>query len=189
MQQHPALGAEALLQSREASPLAISAAFGHHVRFDRKGYPEVKPWFRPSRLTGLLQICDVFDALTSQRPYKPALTPRRAYEVMLKDPGAYDPAAFRAFIRAVGFYKPGSMVMLDSHEVAFVLCAGAHPAKPIVEVRRDACGNPVPMEERRMLDLGGAGVTVAVEDVVLGDLGLDDHPPHKTVHGCCPTQS
>jgi HD-GYP domain-containing protein (c-di-GMP phosphodiesterase class II) len=166
MNQHPVLGAQALLQSREAEPLSIAAAFGHHVRHDQKGYPKVGPWYRPNRLISLLQICDVFEALTAVRPYKPSLTPRRAYEIMLKDPGAYDPVAFRAFVRAVGFFPPARRVLLDSGEQALVLCAGAHPAKPVVEVLRDPSGNPLPRAERPVLDLSAPDAKTRVEEIL-----------------------
>jgi putative nucleotidyltransferase with HDIG domain len=172
---HTVLGAQILLQSREASPLAVAAAFGHHVRFDRCGYPRVALWHHSSRLTSLLQVCDVFEALTAVRPYKPALTPRRAYEIMLKDPGAFDPAAFGAFVRAVGFYPPGARVRMTTGEEAMVLRAGAHPARPVVQLLRDAGGATLSVRDRRIVDLGQPGQeTVAVEETLLEDDDFDD---------------
>jgi putative nucleotidyltransferase with HDIG domain len=97
---HAEIGAEILLEQKGASPLDLAAAYGHHIRHDGGGYPERPAWVVRHPLVALLQICDVFEALTAVRPYKSALTSRAAFEIMIGDTGAFDPTLLRAFIRA-----------------------------------------------------------------------------------------
>ncbi|MCC6642125.1 MAG: HD domain-containing protein [Deltaproteobacteria bacterium] len=152
--QHARLGAQILLEQRGASPLAVAAAFGHHLRNDRRGYPETRPWAVSHRVTSLIQVCDVFEALTAVRPYKPALTPRCAYEIMLSESGSYDPGALRAFVSALGLYPPGSRVQLSGGERALVLAAGDDLARPLVQITHAASGDEIPVADRPVLDLG-----------------------------------
>jgi putative nucleotidyltransferase with HDIG domain len=97
---HTEIGVEILLEQKGAAPLDLAAAYGHHIRHDGGGYPERPAWVVRHPLVALLQICDVFEALTAVRPYKPALTPRAAFEIMVGDTGAFDPTLLRGFIRA-----------------------------------------------------------------------------------------
>lgn len=72
---HPKLGAEILLSQKSATPIDVAAAWGHHIRMDGSGYPLKPEWAARHPITLLLQICDVFEALTAVRPYKPILSP------------------------------------------------------------------------------------------------------------------
>ena len=81
MKRHPQIGAELLLDSASAGQMAIGAAWGHYLRHDGGGYPAHRPWAVRSQLTALIQVCDIFEALTAARPYKRALSPQRAYEI------------------------------------------------------------------------------------------------------------
>ncbi|MBL8900074.1 MAG: HD domain-containing protein [Planctomycetes bacterium] len=154
MKRHPQLGAELLLDSTSAGALAISAAWGHHLRHDGGGYPSHRPWAVRSQLTSLIQVCDIFEALTAARPYKHALSPQRAFEILLADRGAFDPRALAALVRTLGFYPPGSHVELDSGEQALVIAAGSAVDRPHLELQRDATGRELAEGERPRIDLG-----------------------------------
>jgi hypothetical protein len=113
----------------------------------------------------------MFEALTAVRPYKPCLTPHRAFEIMLDDPGAFDAAAFAALVRTVGLYPPGSRVLLDSGEEAFVLRTGAHATRPVVQVTHDPAGGALAESDRRTVDLGAASEAgVHVAQILLDDM-------------------
>jgi HD-GYP domain-containing protein (c-di-GMP phosphodiesterase class II) len=176
MAQHPCLGAQILLENDRVGPLAIGAAWGHHLRHDRGGYPEMPAWAVRSRVTALVQACDVYEALTAVRPYKPALPPRRVYEIMLADRHAFDAGALDALIRTLGLYPPGSHVRLSSGEQATVTAAGRRIDRPRVEVTHSADGRRLPPADRRPVDLGapaGAGLVVAELLEVADTAGLD----------------
>lgn len=151
VERHPLLGAQILLENREATRMQIAAAFGHHLRYAGGGYPALPNCGVSSRMTALLKVCDVFEALTAVRPYKTAMSARAAYEIMLKDRGSFEPGAFRALVRAMGLYPPGSRVLLSTGEQGLVVKAGAKIDRPIVRVSHDPSGKPV--EEGRTCDL------------------------------------
>ena len=137
MATHPERGAEILLDSQNASPYALGAAWGHHLRYDGRGYPSRRPWFQTSRATSLIQICDVFEALTSRRPYKAPYSPARAFQILYSDPGAFDPALLAAFTRALGLYPPGRFVALSDGRLGRVASVGKALDRPVVRTFPD----------------------------------------------------
>ena len=164
MQSHPELGARVLLESGGAGPLAVAAAWGHHRRHDRGGYPPAPFWAVRGEATALLHVCDVFEALTAVRPYKPAIPPRRAYEIMMADHGAFHPGALRAFVAALGLYPPGSRVLLSNGQQAVVVAAGEDIARPRLRLTHDVAGAPLEGDDARQVDLDdplAAGLDVA----------------------------
>jgi len=153
MQSHARVGAEILMEHKTATPLDVSAAWGHHLRHDGGGYPARPPWAVRDNVTKLLQVCDVFEALTAIRPYKAPMTPHQAFEIMLGDEGAFDPAVLTTFIRTLGLYPPGNQVRLSDGSHAVVVAAGTDVLRPLVELTADADGQPVPESEDNLINL------------------------------------
>jgi hypothetical protein len=79
-------------------------------------------------------VCDVFEALTSIRPYKRALTPIEAYAVMFRDIGEFDPSWLRAFVRTIGLFPDGTRVRLTDGALAVVRSQTTCPEQPIVQL-------------------------------------------------------
>ncbi|MGB7760084.1 MAG: HD domain-containing phosphohydrolase [Bryobacteraceae bacterium] len=73
----------------------------HHEKWDGSGYPDGLRGDQIPLLARVLQIADIYDALTAERPYKPAYTPAQAISLMLQetDRGWRDPRIFRLFTR------------------------------------------------------------------------------------------
>ncbi|MEM9381415.1 MAG: HD domain-containing phosphohydrolase [Planctomycetota bacterium] len=134
---HPELGTEILLDSADVSGCALGAAWGHHMRFDGRGYPHRRSWFKQSRSTSLIQVCDVFEALTARRPYKAPYSPARAFRILYSDPGAFDPGVLSAFTRALGLYPPGRFVVLSDGRIGRVLRSGTALDRPVVRIVPD----------------------------------------------------
>lgn len=143
METHPVLGARVLLANGETSPIVLASAWGHHLRQDGGGYPDMPGWFVRSSAAALIHVCDVFEALTAARPYKAPLSPRRAYEIMLADAGAYHPGMLAALVRTLGLFPPGSEVLLSDNRRAVVVSAGPDLEKPLVRVTHDRSGAPL----------------------------------------------
>lgn len=153
IQSHPAIGAQILIASGEQSPLIISSAWGHHIRQDGGGYPVMPDWYVHSSAAALMQVCDVFEAMTAVRPYKAPMSPRRAFEIMLKDKGAFQPRILSALIRSMGLYPPGSEVILSDLRKAVVLARGEELDCPLVRITHDPDGMPIPRTDQPAIQL------------------------------------
>jgi HD-GYP domain-containing protein (c-di-GMP phosphodiesterase class II) len=120
---HPRLGHDMLLDSGMASPTALDVCLHHHERPDGQGYPEGLSGEAFSRLARMGAVCDVYDAITSNRPYKEGWLPADSIAKMAEwtRAGKFDAAVFRAFIDCVGIYPVGSLVRLGSQRLAVVV--------------------------------------------------------------------
>ncbi len=155
IQGHPQVGAELLLAQKNTSPVDIAASWGHHLRYDGRGYPQQPGgWAVRSPVIALLQICDVFEALTAVRPYKPAMAPQRAFSIMTTDAGAFHPGLLSAFIANIGLYPPGTYVELSDGRIGMVTGAGKILDRPRVKITQQPEGSRLAMEERYDVDLG-----------------------------------
>lgn len=110
MCRHPLVGGEVLRRceqrmneyGRSIFRIGIEIAEGHHEKWDGSGYPHGLAGEAIPLAARIVAVADVFDALTSKRPYKDAWTVERACEVMANDAGRhFDPAIFAAFERVL----------------------------------------------------------------------------------------
>lgn len=102
MQTHPRIG-EAILIHSSSLALARSVALTHHERWNGSGYPEGLSGEAIPLESRIVAVVDVFDALTSARPYKEAWEPERAVEWLRKESGGhFDPRVVDAFLRLYG---------------------------------------------------------------------------------------
>src|SRR5271154_5451522 len=81
MRSHPARGEEICRPMRSLAPV-LPIIRSHHERWDGSGYPDGLAGENIPLLARILQVADIYDALTTERPYKPALTPEDAFAVM-----------------------------------------------------------------------------------------------------------
>ena len=94
VQTHPARGAEML--RRLPGMGAVAAVVGlHHERMDGQGYPHALEGDRIPLGARILAVCDAYAALTSERPYRPALTADAALAELQDSSGQFDPAVVR----------------------------------------------------------------------------------------------
>jgi putative nucleotidyltransferase with HDIG domain len=121
MKQHPRSGWEILKLSHGVSEISLDVCLHHHERIDGKGYPEKLSGESISLFARMGAICDVYDAITSERCYKPGWEPAEAIRKMAewKD-GNYDETVFHAFIKTVGIYPVGTLVRLESGRLGVV---------------------------------------------------------------------
>jgi HD-GYP domain-containing protein (c-di-GMP phosphodiesterase class II) len=121
MRQHPVRGWEMLKQASFSDAAVLDVVRHHHERFDGKGYPDGLSGEALSRIARMGAICDVYDAVTSNRVYKRAWDPAESIAQMASWKGQFDPDLLKSFIRAVGIYPTGSLVRLKSGKLAIVL--------------------------------------------------------------------
>jgi len=145
MRRHPVVGAKILVEAQGVEELAVNVAFGHHLRHDRQGYPDVHGEVRLDPITELVNLVDVYEAVTAKRPYKDPFPPERVTEMLLDgSEGEFNPVCVEAFLACFGAYPPGTVVELGSGERGEVLTANPeHPFHPVVRVTHDPEGEPV----------------------------------------------
>ena len=121
MRSHPVRGFELLQEARGTVPEAMEVCLHHHERFDGGGYPHKLPNDKLNQLVRMGSICDVYDAITSNRPYKMGWDPADSIGKMASWKGQFDPVVFATFVKSVGIYPTGSLVRLHSDRLAVVI--------------------------------------------------------------------
>ena len=134
MRRHPLSGARELLRYGGVSDLAVRVMLvsaEHHMRFDGSGYPRFGDVWQQGLLSRIVTMADCFDAMTATRVYmKRPFTPDAVIRYMIENSGRmFDPDLLRVFIGLVGFYPVGSMVRLESGELALVTEPPSSPAE------------------------------------------------------------
>lgn len=167
MMEHPRLGAEILLEQDKIDPSAIGAAFCHHMTPGNHGYPQPSLTFEPSGISKLVRVCDVFEALTSVRPYKGAMTPVEAYVVMHREDRGFDPEWLNFFEQIIGIYPLGTRLKLDSGEEAVVTAHGPTVCQPQIRLILDADGKPFSAKEQELVIIGEEkeGQTYGIKEI------------------------
>jgi len=118
---HPRNGHELLARGGEFDEVALDVCLHHHERIDGRGYPDRLNGDQMTRFAKMGAICDIYDAISSNRPYKSAWTPFESLRQMASwGKGHLDPDIFRAFVQSIGVYPVGSIVKLKSNRLAIV---------------------------------------------------------------------
>jgi len=125
MRQHPRIGHAMLAEQRDVPPAVRDAVLHHHERIDGHGYPDALPGAAIEPLARMCAICDVYDAITSARVYKPGWDPAEAVRKMAEwSRTHFDSAIFQAFVKTVGIYPTGSLVRMASGRLGVVVDQG-----------------------------------------------------------------
>ena len=174
MKYHTTLGLKILKKSKGRVPLSvINVAYSHHERVDGKGYPRGIGQEKLTRATRIVSICDMYDALTSDRIYRKGCSHLEAIDILTKMSGKHlDYALVLKFIECLSVYPPGSIVELTNDEVGIV-----------VEVNQDEklrpkviliLGSDKKPRKEKLIDL-------AKRDT---DIGGETYTIRRTVRGC-----
>jgi len=149
MQAHPWLGVLTLFGLRgygEVPYRSMIAAYEHHMKKDLTGYPKTLRPRVPSIFSRVIAVADGFDAATSRRVYHTTpLQPDSVLHEMLNNPRrGLDPVVVKAFINLLGVYPVGTVVILDTYELAVVVAANPDTTevhRPLVRVISDQGGS------------------------------------------------
>ena len=133
---HPAAGHRMLLEVDEIDPVALDVCLHHHEKLDGSGYPKGLCGEEISLYARMGAICDVYDAITSNRPYKQGWCPAESLRRMAAWRGGHlDATLFAAFVKCLGIYPLGTLVRLQSERLAVVVGQAAGKALTSPKVR------------------------------------------------------
>ncbi len=146
VKQHPILGCSILEESGIHRKEILDPILYHHERWNGKGYNTGRSGKEIPLVSRIISISDVYDALTSDRPYKCAWPPSEATQYIVRESShMFDPELVNLFLRIFGLHSPGSKVLLSSGEEAIVIGNRyGYIAHPLVSVIRD--GTPFELD-------------------------------------------
>ena len=167
-----ASGGGSLLMLADAPKEAVQACLGHHERFDGNGYPAGLFGEGIPKVARMAAICDAYDAMTSDRPYKAGLSPADALSSMAQCRHTqFDPKIFEVFESVVGIYPVGTLVKLTSKRLAVVVEQTESLLHPVVKDFFDSESMEPIAEERLELSAQGGEKIIGKEDQKGYDFG------------------
>ncbi|MBP0598890.1 HD-GYP domain-containing protein [Herbaspirillum sp. LeCh32-8] len=118
---HTVAGHGILKQIEGIGQAALDVSLHHHEKVDGSGYPFNLKSDQISIMAKMGAVCDVYDAITSNRPYKAGWDPARSIRHMAGSAGHFDPKTMEAFVKAIGIYPTGSCVLMQSGRLGVVV--------------------------------------------------------------------
>lgn len=153
-----------LLLEHGAPELVLDVCRHHHERLDGSGYPYGLRGDQISLYARMAAICDVYDAVTSNRPYKRGWHPADTLAKMQRTPGHFDQRILDTFERSIGIYPVGTLIRLRSNRLAVVVeecpddltrpilrtfyCASNHHRLPIKTLQLSAVDDRIVSPEK-----------------------------------------
>ncbi|MGH7476896.1 MAG: HD domain-containing phosphohydrolase [Longimicrobiales bacterium] len=152
MQQHPTEGLLSMFSIHgfgEVPWRPMLIAYEHHMKIDLSGYPRNRRPRNPTLLSRIVAIADSFEAGTAKRSYQQdPLPPEAVLQEMRDNPRrGLDPVLVKALINVTGIFPVGTVVILDTHELAVVTAANPDRKKlhqPLVKIITDPLGRHYP---------------------------------------------
>jgi putative nucleotidyltransferase with HDIG domain len=124
---HPEEGHRMLLEGGTVGAVPLDVCLHHHEKVDGSGYPHRLKAEQISHFAKMGAVCDVYDAITSNRPYKAGWDPAESIRKMTEwTNGHFDARIFQAFVKSIGIYPVGSLVRLSSGRLAVVTEQSEH---------------------------------------------------------------
>jgi len=159
LKEHPTEGMLLLFQMHGFADVPyrqMLMAYEHHMKVDQTGYPANRRNREPTLFSRIVAVADAFDAGTSVRSYQYEPWPPDAVLKEMRDnpTRGFDTQIVKVLITATGVYPVGTLVILDSHELAVVSKVNPNPDflhRPTVRVISDPVGLPLP--EHKTIDL------------------------------------
>lgn len=158
---HPEEGARAILRAGgPAHHLASVIAFEHHMGVGGTGYPQIPGGPAPHPASRLVAVADVYDALTTRRPYRRAETPARAQLILRRGVGTeFDPVMVDLLHLVLGLHPVGSVLRLEDGALGVVHRSAEDRTGPVhCLLVRTPDGEEIPepeptvVEQRRIVD-------------------------------------
>ncbi len=177
IKRHPATGADLVAKMDGMTPEVIDIVLGHHLRYNREGYPTDARGRIVSPLVDMATIADTYDAITTLRSYQRPMTPRQAIDRLRELAGtSLHPAYLSAFIDFLGPYPVGTLVRLNSNEIALVVWINPEDQNIMrVKLLFDGDGNRIEPPEPVEIDADTRRKIVAEVDPFSRNVTITDY--------------
>ncbi|MDR1389052.1 MAG: HD-GYP domain-containing protein [Treponema sp.] len=132
-----------------------AAAVQHHERWDGEGYPRRIGGTDIDMGARIISVADAFEAMVSEKPYRNSMMGYQAMKSLLSDnQRRFDPDVLKAFIKTMGIYPIGSIILLNNGAIARVIeVQGDAPLRPKIRVLIDEFGKMFKQDEGELIDL------------------------------------
>ena len=132
MKSHSTHGKNILLSQSGVPPIAVDVAYTHHERIDGLGYPRKLEGHKISSFARIISIVDAYDAMTSVRVYKTAMSSLESLRIIFEEKGVhFDAELAEIFIKLIGVYPTGHIAELSTGEVGIIIKSNnKHRLKP-----------------------------------------------------------
>ena len=148
IQSHPMDGAKRIQEMAHLLPqpaVLAQIAAQHHEHVDGRGYPNHLTGDKIHRFAKIVAIADVYDALTSERPYKKAYTPSVTYNIMVNvNKGQFEPDMLKLFFNNVAIYPIGTVLRTIYGFGVVTNCEFGRTATPTICLFADRDGKLLP---------------------------------------------
>lgn len=155
MRAHPLLSYKIITKELQYPDDVGLIGLQHHERWDGDGYPRRTAGKDVDQLSRIVSVADAFEAMVSQKPYRNSMIGYAAMKNLLSDNSRrFDPDVIKAFIRSMGIYPIGSIVLLNNAAIARVLESHADaPLRPRIKIIVDEFGKHYKDDEGELVDL------------------------------------
>ncbi len=154
VEKHCDLGAALIRETPNAREEWATPALEHHERLNGSGYPSGKSGKQIALSSKIVQICDVYEAMTSDRSYRYARFPDISMKHILGGPDQFDRDVAQVFCKCLGFYPEGYNVKLSTGEHAVVISSNPKNVfRPVIKLVTDPAGTALVPDAQLELDL------------------------------------
>ncbi len=167
---HPIMGAEMVAKSKDVDFEILAIIENHHERMDGSGYPRGIEGAAIPLLARIAGLVDTYDAMITARPYASARTSHEATQELLDCKGTlFQEALVEQFVQAIGLFPTGTMVELNTGEVAIVVTQNdTRRLKPEIVIVLD--GEKERMSSLRVVDLANQSIAAEGERWIAREL-------------------
>jgi HD-GYP domain-containing protein (c-di-GMP phosphodiesterase class II) len=155
MRTHPLLSYRIVCKELKYPEAVGMVALQHHEHWDGTGYPRQMAGTHIDSGARIVSVADAFEAMVSQKPYRSSLIGYQAMKNLLADNSRrFDPNVLKAFIKTMGFYPIGSIVLLNNGAIARVTEVRTDtPLRPKICLLVSAAGKVYPQNKGEVIDL------------------------------------
>ena len=169
---HAERGADIISQGEGIPDVAIEVCRHHHEKFDGTGYPDRLAGTEISLESRMAALCDVYDALTSERAYKAAASPVEALTIMHGLTGHFDPKLLFTFCQSLGIFPTGLLCRTNSNFLGLIVSPRARETlcrlRLFYDLSRDQIVTP------RDVVIAGSNLDRPIEEVQPSDYDIYD---------------